>query len=75
MLRAPNTETRVVYHLNLAKVSSYFLAQEFPMRDDDIIYSANAPIDSLQKFFTLISSITSPTIGGVVVTQSLTNHR
>jgi polysaccharide export outer membrane protein len=75
VLRAPNTETRVVYHLDLANVSSYFLAQEFPMRDDDIIYSANAPIDSLQKFFTLISSITSPTIGGVVVTQSLTNHR
>ena len=41
------------------------------MRDNDIIYSANAPLSELQKFFTLVGSVTSPTIGGVVVTQGV----
>jgi polysaccharide export outer membrane protein len=68
---APNGSTPVVYHLNLANVSNYFLARRFTMRDNDIIYSANAPLSDLQKFFTLIGSVTSPTIGGLVATQSV----
>lgn len=72
---APNGNTRVVYHLNFTDVSNYFLAQRFAMQDNDIVYTANAPLSDLQKFFTLVGSITSPTIGGVVSAQTVTGHR
>ncbi len=71
---SPNGNTRVVYHLNLTNVANYFLAQRFAMQDNDIIYSANAPLSDLQKFFTLVGSITSPTIGGVVSAQTITGR-
>jgi polysaccharide biosynthesis/export protein len=64
--------TPVLYHLNLRQVASYFLAKRFPMQDEDIIYVSNAPMAELQKFFTLIGSISGPVISGAVLTRS--NH-
>lgn len=78
-LGAPNLATQpdgyspVLYHLNLRQIDGYFLADRFPMEDKDLIYVANARMTELQKFFTLIGSITGPVISGVVVTQSV-NH-
>jgi polysaccharide biosynthesis/export protein len=69
----PSGEVPVVYHLDLHDVSSYFLARRFAMRDNDIIYAANATMTDLQKFFTLVGTITSPVIGGVVVSRA-TGH-
>jgi polysaccharide export outer membrane protein len=66
-------ESPVLFHLNLQDVGGYFLASRFTVRDGDIIYVANAASDALQKFFTLIGTITGPVIGGVVVSRS-TNH-
>jgi polysaccharide export outer membrane protein len=63
-------ESPVLFHLNLQDVGGYFLASRFAVKDGDIIYVANASSDALQKFFTLIGTITGPVIGGVVVTQS-----
>jgi len=54
-------------HLNLRQVEGYFLAERFPVQDNDLIYVANAPMSELQKFFTLLGSITGPVIGGTVV--------
>jgi len=62
-------DSPVLYHLNLRQVDGYFLAERFPIRDNDIIYVANASLTELQKFFTAIGSITGPVISGVVVTQ------
>jgi polysaccharide export outer membrane protein len=62
----------VVYHLNLREVDSFFLAQRFAIRDNDLVYVANAPMTELQKFFTLIGTITGPVITGVVVTRGVT---
>jgi len=59
----------VLYHLNLRQVDGYFLADRFPIRDNDLIYVANASLTELQKFFTAIGSITGPVISGVVITQ------
>jgi polysaccharide export outer membrane protein len=66
----PSGEVPVVYHLDLHDVSSYFMARRFAMRDNDIIYAANASMTDLQKFFTLVGTISSPVIGGVVVTKA-----
>lgn len=63
----PNGDIPVVYRLDLRQARSYFLAQRFPLRDKDIIYVANADLNELQKFFTLLNTLTGPVITGIVV--------
>lgn len=69
----PKGDTPVVYHLNLRQVDGYFLAARFALADNDLIYVANARMTDLQKFFTLIGTITGPVIGGVVVVKGVGN--
>jgi len=66
---APDGSSPILYHLNLRDVTGYFLARRFPVEDNDIIYVANAPITQLQKFFTLLGTISGPVLGGVVLTH------
>jgi len=63
----PDGTSPVVYRLDLRDARSYFLAQRFPVEDKDIIYVANADMNELQKFFTLLNTLTGPIITGVVV--------
>jgi len=67
----PGGGTPVVYHLDLRQVDGYFLAKRFPVADNDIIYVATAQLNELQKFFTLIGTLTGPVIGGAVVAGGL----
>ena len=66
----PEGSSPVVYRLNMRRAGSYFLAQRFPVKDKDIIYVANAKLNELQKFFTLLNTLTGPVITGIVVKQS-----
>ncbi|WP_242402503.1 SLBB domain-containing protein [Komagataeibacter kakiaceti] len=52
----------VVYQLDMMNPANYFLAQDFPMRNNDLIYIANAKINNFNKFFNLLSTIVSPGI-------------
>jgi len=61
----------VVYRLDLRDAKSYFLAQRFPIEDKDVIYVANADLNELQKFFTLLNTLTGPVITGIVVKSAL----
>ncbi len=63
----PDGTTPVVYRLDLRDAKSYFLAQRMPMEDKDIVYVANADLNELQKFFTLLNTLTGPVITGIVV--------
>jgi polysaccharide export outer membrane protein len=63
----PDGSSPVVYRLDLSDAKSYFLAQRFAMHDKDIIYVANADLNELQKFFTLLNTLTGPVITGIVV--------
>jgi len=67
----PDGSSPVVYRLNLRDARSYFLAQRFPIEDKDIIYVANADLNELQKFFTLLNTLTGPVITGVVVNSAV----
>ena len=67
----PDAATPVVYRLDLRNAKSFFLAQRFPVEDKDIIYVANAQLNELQKFFTLINTLTGPVISGFVVTNAV----
>jgi polysaccharide biosynthesis/export protein len=63
----PGGSSPVVYRLDLSDANSYFFAQRFPVEDKDIIYVANARLNELQKFFTLLNTLTGPVITGIVV--------
>ncbi len=76
-LKAPNLATGpggtspVVYRLDLSDAHAYFLAQRFPVEDKDIIYVANAQLSELQKFFTLVSTLTGPVLTGVIIQKNI----
>lgn len=63
----------VIYRLDLAQAGSYFLAQDFAMRDDDVLYVAGAKANQLQKFLTLIGQLSQPIIQGVVIDRTAGN--
>ncbi len=67
----PDGQTPVIYRLDLRNAKSFFLAQRFPIEDKDVIYVANADLNELQKFFTLINTLTGPVISGVVVSNAV----
>ena len=69
----PGGASPVVYRLDLSDANSYFFAQRFPVEDKDIIYVANARLNELQKFFTLLNTITGPVITGIVVKGSVSS--
>ena len=55
-----NHKIPVVYRINLKDARSMFYTQNFPMRDRDVLFVANAPISDLQKFLKVVSTLTSP---------------
>jgi polysaccharide biosynthesis/export protein len=50
----------VIYQIDLKNPASFFHAQDFPMRNRDVLYVANAPAAELQKFMNLLSSLVFP---------------
>jgi polysaccharide biosynthesis/export protein len=65
----PGGSSPIVYRFDLSDANSYFLAQRFPIEDKDVIYVAGARLNELQKFFTLLNTLTGPVISGVVLTR------
>jgi len=46
----------VIYRLDLTDPAAFLLAQDFPIRDKDVMYVANAPTAELQKFLNILTS-------------------
>jgi polysaccharide export outer membrane protein len=61
----------VVYHFDMEDAKTYFLAQNFPIHNNDIVYVAPARANTIQKFFGLFGSITTPLITGAAVNNSI----
>jgi polysaccharide export outer membrane protein len=64
----PEGMVPVVYRLDLKNPASFFVAQSFPVRDEDVMYVSNAPAAELQKFLNLISTIIYPSLGVINTT-------
>jgi polysaccharide export outer membrane protein len=60
----------VIYTVDLKNPVNFFVAQNFRVRDKDLIYVSNAPAAELQKFLNLVMSIAYPVI---TVNSLLTN--
>jgi polysaccharide export outer membrane protein len=60
----------VAYRLDLSDANSYLLASQFPVRDKDIIFVADAGAVQVQKVFTLLQTVTGPVITGLLVCRT-----
>ena len=60
-----------VYVVNLRDPASFFVSQNFPMEDKDIIYVANAPAAELQKFLQMLGLVINPTINTTRFMQAM----
>jgi polysaccharide export outer membrane protein len=49
--------TQVIYRLNLRDPAGFFIAQQFPVLPDDLIYVSEAPISEAAKVFQLINGV------------------
>lgn len=63
-----------VYHINMMKAGSYFLAQNFAMRDKDILYFGNAKANQPSKMIQLVSQLFAPVITVISAVQVLNNN-
>lgn len=61
--RTPDGKVPVIYRLNLSDPAGFFIAQSFPVLNRDVLYVSNAPAADLQKFVSMISSMTFSIIG------------
>lgn len=53
----------VIYRINLAEPSTFFIAQNFPISNRDLVYVANAPGVDFQKFVGILSQTAFSIIG------------
>lgn len=62
-----------IYRTNFRDPSGYFLAQDFELQNDDILYVSNAESVELIKFLDVLNSVTS-TVSGVSSDARLTRN-
>ncbi|MCZ8186557.1 MAG: polysaccharide export protein [Beijerinckiaceae bacterium] len=61
-LAARDTRVPVVYRVNMRDPRSYFLAQKIDVRNRDMVYIANAPLNELQKVLALFNTAAQPAL-------------
>jgi len=49
-----------VFRVDLSDPNSFFLIQNFPMENRDILYVSNAPVTEIQKFLNVLFSVAYP---------------
>ena len=57
-----NGRVPVVFQVNLKQPETFFAAQQFAMKDGDVIFISNSPASDLQRFVSLISSTVLPAL-------------
>jgi len=68
--RAADGTSPVAYRFDFSDANSYLIADQFPVRDKDIIFVADAGAIQAQKVFTVLQTITGPVITGLLVCRS-----
>ncbi|MCK0533334.1 polysaccharide biosynthesis/export family protein [Sphingobium agri] len=64
-------EVPMVYHINMMRTGSFFLAQRFAMRDKDVLYFGNAAANQPSKLIQLISQLFSPILTVTAAVQAV----
>jgi polysaccharide biosynthesis/export protein len=53
----------------LRNPNSFFVMQNFPISNKDVVYVSNAPAAELQKFLNLIFSVAYPVLSTIQLTK------
>lgn len=56
----PDGKVPVIYRINMKDPAGFFVAQNFPIQNRDVLYVSNAPLADIQKFVNVISSTILP---------------
>ena len=68
--RAPDGMSPIAYRFDFSDANSYLIADQFPVRDKDIIFVSDAGAVQVQKLFGLLSSVTGPVVTGLLVCRN-----
>ena len=60
----------VIYRVDLANPQSFFIAQNFPIHNKDLLYVSNSGGAETQRFLNLLFTIVYPIIGTANVIQN-----
>ena len=52
----------VIYRVDMSDPATFFVAQRFPIADNDVLYVSRAPLADLQRFVSIIGSLAFPVI-------------
>lgn len=55
----------VIYRIDFKDPATFFVAQNFPIQNKDVLYVSNAPAAELQKFLNIVGSIFYPVATGI----------
>jgi polysaccharide export outer membrane protein len=67
VLVTPEGQVPVIYRIDLKDPGSFFVAQNFPVNNKDLLYVSNAPFAELQKFLNLVFLISSPALNAAAI--------
>jgi len=65
----PEGKLPVIYRVDMKDPGTFFVAQNFPIRNKDVLYISNASGAELQKFLNIVLSIAYPILSGYSVTK------
>ncbi|WP_374408337.1 polysaccharide biosynthesis/export family protein [Pelagerythrobacter sp.] len=69
----PGNTRPVVYHFNMMNTATYFLAQQFALRDGDILYFGNAAANQPRALIQAISQLFAPVVTATAVAENFGN--
>jgi polysaccharide biosynthesis/export protein len=61
-VKTNNGKVPVVYEINLRDPAAFFVTQNFPVQNHDVIYVTNSPGAEFRKFLTYVVMIADPTV-------------
>ncbi|WP_233880432.1 polysaccharide biosynthesis/export family protein [Paraburkholderia flagellata] len=61
-IKASNGKVPVVYEINLRDPAAFFVTQNFPVQNHDVIYVSNSPGAEFRKFLTYVVMVADPTV-------------
>jgi polysaccharide export outer membrane protein len=60
--KVANGSIPVVYQIDLRDPASFFVTQNFPVQDRDVLYVSNSPATEFEKFLRLVVTIAAPSV-------------
>ena len=69
----PGRTNPVVFHFDMMNAQTYFLAQQFALHDEDILYFGNARANQPSKLINLVSQLFAPIVTAASVANTLGN--